>query len=86
MAFDIYFGSSVTKFLKKADAILYQRIAEKLQALSNNPFPQDAKRVRGHKEKVFRVRIGDFRVLYIISLEKKEVLVINIDKRPRAYK
>lgn len=36
-------------------------------------------------EKVFRVRVGDYRILYTVNYEKKRVLIVNLDKRSRAY-
>ncbi|MFQ6059950.1 MAG: type II toxin-antitoxin system RelE/ParE family toxin [Thermoplasmata archaeon] len=58
----------------------------KLEKLAEDPFPQDAKRALGQKEKVLRVRVSDHRVLYAVFLEKNVVLAVNIDKRPKAYR
>ncbi len=72
-----------TKFLKNSDKRLYNRIINKLKKLSEDPFPQDAKRVVGQKEKVFRVRVGDYRILYVVYLDKNAVLVADVDKREK---
>ena len=34
--------------------------------------PPDAKRVVGREEKAFRVRAGDYRILYVVYLDKKQ--------------
>ena len=43
------------------------------------------KRVVGTKEKAFRVRVGGYRVLYLVLLDENIVLVVNIDKKAKAY-
>jgi mRNA interferase RelE/StbE len=53
--------------------------------LVEDPFPQDAKRITGQKEKVFRVRVGDYRILYVVFLDKNAILVVNIGKRANVY-
>jgi len=83
--FEVHLSSKATKFLKNADKKLYDRIINKLKRLSEDPFPQDAKRVLGQKEKVSRVRVGDYRILYVVYLDKNIVLVADVDKRERIY-
>jgi len=84
--FEVHLSSKATKFLKNADKELYNRIINKLKKLSEDPFPQDAKRVVGQKEKVFRVRLGGYRILYVVYLDKNVVLVADVDKRERIYR
>jgi len=86
MKFSIYLSTSSQKFLKKLDEIDYERIIKRLEKLSIDPFPSDAKRIIGRKEKVFRIRVGDFRILYVVYLDKQSILISNIDKRSRIYK
>ena len=85
MTFEIHVGSRARKFLKKAPKDLYDRIIAKLDSLAEDPFPKDVKRVVGQKEKTFRVRVGDYRILYVLLLDQQLILVVNIDKRPKAY-
>ncbi|MBU2565600.1 MAG: type II toxin-antitoxin system RelE/ParE family toxin [Candidatus Thermoplasmatota archaeon] len=56
-----------------------------MKDLSVDPFPSDAKRVVGRKEKVFRVRVGDYRILYVVFFDKNEILISDIDKHERVY-
>jgi mRNA-degrading endonuclease RelE of RelBE toxin-antitoxin system len=39
----------------------------------------------GRKEKVFWVRVGDYRIQYVIYFNEKEILITVIDKRERVY-
>jgi mRNA interferase RelE/StbE len=85
VSFEIHLSSIANKFLKSADKELYNRIINKLKKLAEYPIPHDAKRVMGQTEKVFRVRVGDYRVLYVVFLDKNAILVVNIDKRSKVY-
>ena len=81
----IELGNPAKRFLKKCDKNLYERLILKIKLLSNNPFPQDIKRVVGSKEKVFRVRVGDYRIQYVVFYEQNIILIADIDKRSKIY-
>ena len=76
------------KFLKSIkDKTLLKRISDKIDELEKNPFPQDIERVEGYKNvKVFRVRVGDYRILYEIHDITKSVIVIRVVHRKEAYR
>jgi len=76
-----------SKFLGKLNKHLSERIKIKLKSLSENQVPSDAKFItRENNDKVFRIRIGDYRALYKLKEKEKIVLVAKIDKRPKIYK
>ena len=85
MKFEIHLSSRSHKFLKGVDSTTYDRIVRKIEALANDPFLSDAKRIMGSKEKIYRVRVGDYRILYEIYLDKMAIMIVNIDKRSRIY-
>ena len=86
MPFSIWLGPQPEKFVKKLDYQIKERIKNKLLSLQQDPFPQEVERVEGYKgEKVFRVRVGDYRILYVVRYETNLILVTKIDKRGRAY-
>ena len=78
-------GNPAQRFLRKCDSNLYERLIDKIKALSQNPFPSDVKRVVGRTEKVFRVRVGDYRIQYVVIHEKNLIIITDVDKRSRAY-
>ena len=41
--------------------------------------------VVGRKDKSFRVRVGDYRIIYLVYPDKNVILIADIDKRPRIY-
>ena len=86
MAFSIKFTTKATKFTKKLEPLIKKRIKEKINNLSKNPFPSETVRVESYKDyKVFRVRIGDYRILYNINFQEKLIIIIKIDKRGNVY-
>ena len=82
--YEIFLEKNVIKFLSKLDKDLAKRIFDKIQTLRENPTPSDSKRLVNVKDKVFRIRIGDFRVLYRIE-DGQIVIIFLIDKRSRVY-
>lgn len=76
------------KFLKIVkDKELLKRIGNKINELEKNPYPQDIERVESYKNvKVFRVGVGDYRVLYFVDQSANKIYVEKIDRRERAYK
>lgn len=83
--FNVAFSSQAKKFLKKAEKELSKRLVEKIEKLTIDPFPTDIKRIVNRKEKIFRVRVGDYRIEYTVIYEKNLIFVTEIEKRPRAY-
>jgi len=83
--FSVEFSSLAKHFLKKSDKPLTERIIQRIEKLAEDPFPSDVKRVVNRKEKVFRIRVGDYRIQYTILYEKKLIFISDIDKREKAY-
>ena len=57
-----------------------------MEKLEDDPFPKEAERVVEYKdEKVFRVRVGDQRILYIVKYNPNKLIIAKVDKRSRVY-
>jgi len=82
---ELQFSSQARKFLKRLDKTNWGRIIEKIEELRKDPFSHKVKRVEGRKEKTFRIRVGDYRILYVVLNETKILFISKIDKRPKAY-
>ena len=83
--FSIKFNSRCQKILKKYSQKLSNRILNKIMLLKNDPIPSDSKKIVEVKGKMFRIRVGDYRILYVVNYKNKEVYISNIDKRERVY-
>ena len=82
------FTRSAFKFLEKSERGIREGIFEAVANLCQDPFPAGTKRVENQqfeRERVFRIRVGDYRILYTVNYDKARVLVVSIDTRARAY-
>ncbi len=62
------------------------RILERVDKLEQNPFPQEVERVEDFEgEKIFRIRVGDYRILYAVRYNPSKLIVVKVDKRSRVY-
>ena len=85
MSFEFSYDRQPLKFLKKCDKQIAERLIDKIEdSLSINPVPHNATTIVG-EHGVFRIRIGDFRVIYRINYEQNIIVIIKIDKRDRVY-
>ncbi len=84
MMLSIRHSNRSKEFLKKADKVLAKRLTEKMEKLRENPIIHDTKAVEGSKG-LFRVRVGDYRILYEVDYRNNLIGIIKIDKRPRVY-
>jgi mRNA interferase RelE/StbE len=75
---------SAQRELDALDDALFTRIDRKILALAANPRPAGCKKLKGYKD-LWRVRVGDWRVLYIIDDAAKLVTVTRIAHRREAY-
>ena len=84
--YSVELSQKASKFLDKLDKHLSERIEERLKILANDPVPHDSKFIGRHEgDKVFRIRLGDYRALYKVKEKEKIVLITKIDKRDRVY-
>lgn len=81
---NIEFSSQSKKFLKKCGKELSNRIIKKIDLLKIDPVPHDSVKVVG-EERTFRVRVGDYRLLYEVRWNEKILLISKIDKRAKVY-
>ena len=82
--FSIDYSHKVRRFLKKCDKDLGKRIVNKIELLKTVPVPHKAVSVVG-EDRTFRIRIGDYRVLYEVKWDKNIILIAKVDKRSKVY-
>lgn len=63
---------------------LRRRVADTISALRDNPRPHGCRKLVG-SESDYRVRVGDYRILYDVNDTQKTVNVYRIRHRERAY-
>jgi mRNA interferase RelE/StbE len=81
----VVFTRSARKELEQFDQSLINRILMKIETLSEDPRPNDCRKLRG-KEKLWRLRVGDYRIIYSIDDMKRTVDIFSIRHRRDAYR
>lgn len=87
MTWYITYHRAAAKKLSKLPKKLQQRIGRAINQLSSNPFK--GKRMEGEFLGYYRLRIGDWRVIYEIQPESEQestVLIRSVSSRGDAYK
>lgn len=79
---------SITRKAQKELANLqtedYERIKIDIRDLANSPRPQGCKKLTGREG--WRIRVGDYRVIYEINDKEKVVTVLHIGHRREIYR
>jgi mRNA interferase RelE/StbE len=70
--------------MENLDDGLLSRLVPKMEGLGANPRPSGCKKLRGYKDQ-WRIRIGDYRVVYIIDDHRKKVSITRIAHRKDVY-
>jgi len=78
------FARSARRELEALDRQLVQRIFVKIEALSENPRPRACRKLQG-SENLWRIRIGDYRVVYNVDDEQRVVDIVTVRHRSKAY-
>lgn len=82
--YQVALTSSATKELKKLPSQLVARMMPRLESLASNPRPSGCKKLIGG-DREWRIRVGDYRVVYTINDAKLLVEVTRIRHRSEVY-
>jgi mRNA interferase RelE/StbE len=83
--FSIVFARSARKELESLSTILVDRVLSKIESLSIQPRPFGCRKLRG-EQNLWRLRVGDYRVIYRVDDRQKIVDVIAVRHRKDAYR
>ena len=84
--YKIQFVTRAAKELKECPNVQIRKIIVQIEALSQNPRPANSIKLKGNTENIWRIRIGDYRVIYHISDSIKIVTIRHIRHRKDAYR
>ncbi len=85
MAYRVQFSPSAAKRFSKLDPPIRNRIAPAVDAIVNNPRPAGAEKLKG-EENAYRIRVGDWRIVYEINDAAQLVWVVRIGHRGDVYR
>ncbi|MFT4554261.1 MAG: mRNA interferase RelE/StbE [Chlamydiales bacterium] len=61
------------------------KIIKRVYKLADNPLPQGVKKLKG-VDSLYRIRQGDWRIVYTIEDKKLSILVVKVGHRREAYR
>jgi len=72
------------QFLDLPENIRFQ-VGRKIVALESDPRPSGCKKLQGHVD-LYRLRSGDFRVVYRVDRERRLIEIVRVRNRKEAYR
>jgi len=84
MAYTVILKRSAEKELDRLQQDVHRRITKKLVELEDDPRPPGMKRLQGSDG--YRIRVGDWRILYVVNDETKTVEVVAVGRRREVYR
>ena len=83
-SYKLFIKPSAAKELESVPAKARRMIARKVQSLAMDPRPRGSEKLSG--EDLYRIRQGDYRVLYDIQDKAGVIVVIKIGHRREVYR
>lgn len=83
--FTIEYDPKALKELTKLDKQVARRIVKAIDVLSVDPRPSGVRPLVGHRD-LWRVRVGDYRVIYTIKDAELVVLALRVAHRSSVYR
>lgn len=84
MPYDVQFTPAADRQFRKLDRQMQVRIGPRIDALSENPRMPGVEKLQG--EELYRLRVGDHRVIFEIHDKVLLVVVVTIGNRKDVYR
>ena len=84
--YTITISQSALKELQRLQKPTVKKIEKAITELAKNPRPAGVKKLKGNTEDLYRIRSGDYRVVYSIEDEIKVVDIRKIGHRKDIYR
>lgn len=84
MPYHIEIAPAVERQIRKLEASVRRKILKKIETLGSNPRPAGVEKLTDTG--MYRVRVGDHRIIYDIEDKVTRVLVLKVGDRKEIYK
>jgi mRNA interferase RelE/StbE len=81
--YQLVFQKDIKKLLKKVPLRDQENILETIQALATDPRPRGVEKLKSRSG--YRVRVGNYRILYTVDDGKLIIYLVDIDDRKDVY-
>jgi mRNA interferase RelE/StbE len=85
MSYQIEFTRPADKQLKALPVNVQERLQPKIDALAQEPRPTGVTKLQGNED-LYRIRVGDYRIIYSIQDDLLLVLVVTVGHRRDVYR
>jgi mRNA interferase RelE/StbE len=85
MSYTVLFKETARKELYALPGKILKNVALAIDGLSINPRPPGVKKLKGKGENLWRIRIGDYRVIFLIDDAIRIVNIRKIGHRKEVY-
>ena len=83
--YEVQFATSAAKEFRSLSPQLKRRVSSAIDALAQDPRPPGVRKLVGH-ERLYRIRVGQYRVVYEIDDEGRFIRVTRIRHRREVYR
>jgi mRNA interferase RelE/StbE len=83
--YEVYLERSAENDLKRLTTTTFHRIIPQIRILAENPRPSGCRKLTGSKND-WRIRVGDYRVLYEIDEKARAVRIMRVRHRREVYR
>jgi mRNA interferase RelE/StbE len=83
--YEVYLERSAENDLKRLTTSIFHRIIPHIKTLAGNPRPSGCIKITGSRND-WRIRIGDYRIIYEIDEEAKAVRIMRVRHRREVYR
>jgi len=85
MMYKVIVAEGAADFIRGQTKKIRRQLYKKIKNLRNNPYPPGCGKLKG-EEDLYRIRSGDYRIIYTVKNKEVTVLVLRIAHRKEAYK
>ena len=82
--YKVNFSRPASKALQQLPASVVARVFPKIEELARDPYPHGSKKLQGLLP-LWRIRVGDYRVIYSVDRFQKVVNITAVRHRSKAY-
>ena len=75
---------SAARQMRKLPKVVRERIVEAIESLRSDPRPRGVRKLRGANDR-YRIRVGDFRIIYEIHDRELAIVVVRVADRKAIY-
>ncbi len=84
-SYEIKWKHSAEKDLRSIDRQCIPQILKVIESLADNPFQLKSRKLQG-AEASYRIRVGDYRIIYQVDIKEKLIVIYHVRHRKEVYR